>query len=503
MPSSDSVSHCSVPSLDGEGAPFLPAVNEECPELLGSDRPFPKYSNHGLIIKLFAIYLAIGMGGPMIQSPLTRIVESIACQNYWNAHDRSQVPTPGQISEAMCKIPEVQKEVTSIIGYREFFNALLTSTFALPYGLLADRCGRKLAIRLASVGFLFNSAFSLAPLCLPSIFPLRMIWFGAIGWVLGGGPVLLFALLWSMIADATADSEQDTVILRFGTATLSAGFLAQVASSFLMQLGSRVPLMIGCGLLLAGLLVANLLPETLRKKSRETTISADTSISPAYLVLKIKKTISSYRFICDNYPVAIIMPAFFITQLSGGSAFLVQYISIRFHRTIADATLLVALQQAFTIAVLFFIIPQIAKGLLEITSRLQSDLHLARISVSLLALGLFGIGLSSSINTLIPSLILHAAGAGFALIARGLVTGLARKEETARLYTLIEVTLSIGEVAASLYITNSLNWGLERGGLWTGLPWLIVAFLLAVIALVLGMLRLPPRSEDFPSGSTH
>ncbi|KAJ1716094.1 hypothetical protein G4B11_010593 [Aspergillus flavus] len=502
MASPELASHHSEPS-DGEGAPFLPGVDDESPESLNSDIPFQKHSNHGLIIKLFVIYLAIGMGGPMIQSPLTRIVESIACRNYWNAHDPSQLPGPEQISEGMCKIPEVQREVTTIIGYREFFNAFLTSTFALPYGLLADRYGRKLAIRLASVGFVFNSVLSFAPIWLPNIFPLRTMWFGAVGWVLGGGPVLLFALFWSMIADATADSERDTVILRFGIATVSAGFLANVTSAFVMKFDSRVPLMTGCGLLFAGLLVANLLPETLRKKSPETTISADTSVSLTSLFFRIKKTIWSYRFICYNYPVAVILPAFFVTQLAGGSAFLVQYISIRFHRTIADATLLVALQHAFTIPVLFFILPQISERLRAYISRLQSDLLLARISVMLLALGLFGIGLSSSINTLIPSLLLHAGGAGFVLIARGLITGLARREETARLYTLIEATQSIGEVTASLYITNSLNWGLGRGGLWIGLPWLIVSFLLALIALVLGILRLPPRSENAPSGSTH
>lgn len=125
MASPELASHHSDPS-DGEGAPFLPGVDDESPESLNSDIPFQNHSNHGLIIKLFVIYLAIGMGGPMIQSPLTRIVESIACRNYWNAHDPSQLPGPEQISEGMCKIPEVQREVTTIIGYREFFNAFLS-----------------------------------------------------------------------------------------------------------------------------------------------------------------------------------------------------------------------------------------------------------------------------------------------------------------------------------------------------------------------------------------
>ncbi|PIG85350.1 MFS multidrug transporter [Aspergillus arachidicola] len=487
MASPEPASHRSDPYLNGEGAPFLPAGDDESPESLDSDIPFQKHSNHGLIIKLFVIYLAIGMGGPMIQSPLTRIVESIACRNYWNAHDPSQLPGPGQISEGMCKIPEVQRE-------------LRPSPFRMAcWPIITDESWPSVWLVLGFVQLGFFHRPTMASKYVSATYD--VVWCRR--WVLGGGPVLLFALFWSMIADATAEAERDTVILRFGIATVSAGFLANVTSSVLMKFDSRVPLMAGCGLLFAGLLVANLLPETLRKKSQETTISADTSISLTSLVLRIKKTIWSYRFICYNYPVAVILPAFFVTQLAGGSAFLVQYISIRFHRTIADATLLVALQHAFTIPVLFFILPQISERLRASISILQSDLLLARISVMLLALGLFGIGLSSSINTLIPSLLLHAAGAGFVLITRGLITGLASREETARLYTLIEATQSIGEVTASLYITNSLNWGLGRGGLWIGLPWLIVSFLLALIALVLGMLRLSPRAEDVPSGSTH
>lgn len=85
-----------------------------------------------------------------------------------------------------------------------FTGALL----AIPYGLLADRHGRKSTLALSLPGFALNSIFTLVILWFSDIFPLRALWFTALTWLFGGGPVVSFAIIWTMMADVTSEAER-------------------------------------------------------------------------------------------------------------------------------------------------------------------------------------------------------------------------------------------------------------------------------------------------------
>lgn len=79
---------------------------------------------------------------------------------------------------------------------------------AIPYGLLADRKGRKSTLLLGLPGFALNSVIVLAVMWFSDIFPLRAIWFSSLAWLLGGGPVVAFAIIWTMMADVTTEEER-------------------------------------------------------------------------------------------------------------------------------------------------------------------------------------------------------------------------------------------------------------------------------------------------------
>lgn len=85
-----------------------------------------------------------------------------------------------------------------------FAGALL----AIPYGLLADRRGRKSTLALSLPGFALNSILTIVILWFSDIFPLRALWFTALTWVFGGGPVVSFAIIWTMMADVTTEAER-------------------------------------------------------------------------------------------------------------------------------------------------------------------------------------------------------------------------------------------------------------------------------------------------------
>jgi len=83
---------------------------------------------------------------------------------------------------------------------------------AFPYGLLADRRGRKSTLALGLPGFAINSIITVAVMWFSDIFPLRAIWLSSLGWLIGGGPVVAFAIIWTMMADVTTESERYAVV---------------------------------------------------------------------------------------------------------------------------------------------------------------------------------------------------------------------------------------------------------------------------------------------------
>jgi hypothetical protein len=44
-----------------------------------------------------------------------------------------------------------------------------------------------------------------------NIFPLRMIWLSSITWIFGGGAIVAGALVWTMMADVTTESQRSAL----------------------------------------------------------------------------------------------------------------------------------------------------------------------------------------------------------------------------------------------------------------------------------------------------
>jgi hypothetical protein len=90
---------------------------------------------------------------------------------------------------------------------------------------------------------------------------------------------------------------------------------------------------------------------------------------------------------------------------------------------------------------------------------------------------------------LIPSICLHATGAGFSIVTRSLITALVKREETARLYSAIELMQMMGGVLGSLCFTNAFNSGLRMSGIGAGLVWILGSLLYALVGIALAFVR--------------
>lgn len=125
---------------DREDAPFLahPAApgrahhrhvsSDTKPEPRSTEPPRPSASaiSFRLKIILFAMVLAVEIGFSFLEGPMVRIMESIACRQYFAVQDPSKIGANGQVPESLCKIGEVQAELAAVKGYHMFFDGLLS-----------------------------------------------------------------------------------------------------------------------------------------------------------------------------------------------------------------------------------------------------------------------------------------------------------------------------------------------------------------------------------------
>ncbi|CEJ62285.1 hypothetical protein PMG11_10787 [Penicillium brasilianum] len=495
---------------------------------------------------LFAMVLAVEVGFAFLEGPMVRIMESIACRQYYTEADPTKIGANGQVPEELCKLAEIQAELAAVKGYHMFFDGLLSALMAFPYGLLADRRGRKSTLSLGVPGFFLNSVITIVVLWFSDILPLRAVWLSSLAWLIGGGPVVAFAIIWTMMADVTSEAERAGLFFQFAIVSMGADFVSSALASWLMTMDPWAPLLIGYAIVTGGLLFIFVLPETKHalpsqdmeqphvelsdlaeesdpkhtyQKPEEAGIYHDgtdmdlendheahltwsyPTQQPQSLWAKCRANyrfyMKPYLFILNRKPVLLLLTAFLVYRLSRGSSwFLTQYISTRYHWTLAQANMLVASRPTVSIPVFLWGLPYLKKYALNPRrTTTEKDLWLSRASILCLTIGTLGIGLSPSVATLIPSMIIQTSGSGFVFLTRSIITTLVERDETARLYTVIEIIQSFGNVVASLSITTVFQLGLRLGGFWIGLAWMMTSSLFCMVAAAIWFFRLPPTPQ--------
>ena len=79
---------------------------------------------------------------------------------------------------------------------------------AVPFGILADNCGRRLVASIAIIGLLGRDVFLVAVLYFFNKFPLRAVYAAPAFVMIGGGPTVISATVLAMIAASTAEENR-------------------------------------------------------------------------------------------------------------------------------------------------------------------------------------------------------------------------------------------------------------------------------------------------------
>lgn len=355
---------------------------------------------------------------------------------------------------------------------------------------------------------------------------------------------MAFAIIWTMMADVTTESERSSIFFQFAIVSMAVDFVSTAISSWLMTMNPWVPVLIGWVIVFGGMLFTLILPETKHALPSRAAESSHLELSDLSEDAELKQRLHSphdpglydesnldalgepptstrrpanslqsfiakcraawrfyvapYTFILNRKPVLLLLSAFLVYRLSRGSSwFLTQYISTRYQWTLAQANFLASFKPAVCVPLFLFGLPWIKNRVLHRRRTVaEKDLWLARASILCLTLGTLGIGLSPSISTLIPSLTIQTAGSGFMFLTRSLITTLVQRDQTARLYTAIEILQSVGSVVASLTITSVFQLGLHLGGFWIGLAWMMTSSLFCMVGLAIWSFRLPSDSVN-------
>ncbi|KAE8380876.1 major facilitator superfamily domain-containing protein [Aspergillus bertholletiae] len=475
----------------------LIGTNQE-PDLNVSHKPYRRYNPLYMTLVASLIFLIADTVSAMTMAPRLAIFEKIICQDHY-----SQVLSKdGGVGD--CKIEPVQSELALINGWREALDNIPPILVSVPYGILADRVGRKKVLLLAMVGCLLSDMWVNVVSFFPYILPLRAVWFSGLWQLIGGGGACISSMCFAMIADVCPPEMRTSAFSGVHAAVLVAELIAVPAGAALMSINAWVPIfgasmLLAMGILLACVLVPNSHPamsrsdQDLNNKYSATPSSAQEA--QATVSTRIKEYV--YRSVNElrnnrgwlrNRNILLVTASFFVCQLGRQiTSITLQFAAAKFHWKFDKASWLVSLRAGVNLFVLVALIPALSHILVQRLKydNVLKDKRLTQLNGVCLVVGSGIIFLAAAPPTLVFGQTIFALGFAFSVTARSFLTGLVDPSHLGVVYTAVTTMLYGGLVIGSPLLAATLQWGLQLGGVWMGLPFLLAAafFMLALSAV--------------------
>ncbi|KAK2749925.1 hypothetical protein FQN57_005342 [Myotisia sp. PD_48] len=460
--------------------------------------------------------------------PQTRILELIACRNYFDNHFPDRFPYPQDVPESECKLTPIQSEVAFVQGISGSLDAIPGILLLLPYGQLADspRFGRRTVMLLSLTGVLLGVAWSLVVCTFYRMIPLRAIWFGGVFAIIGGGSGVTNAMAMTMISDVVDPAHRSTVYFQISLAGVVAQLLApSIGSALMLKTGPWFPYYLGAGFFFFCSLLVYLLPETIPNE----TSTFDFEYTPLSLIedddthteqderrhqplpprkSTIKRTLKSLflqawresKTVFKNRTIILLMSTFFLSTLAQRQDdLLLLYTSIRYNTTISKAGFIRSIMACVSIVLLLVILP-ITSNYLTSSLRLPSnkkDLVLAKISIAFLVLGCFAVGLAPTIALMICGVIISTLGCGFGGSCLSMISTLVEPRYAARVYSLVSLIEMMGAFVGGPLVATLFRLGLNlEQSSWIGLPFYATGTVHSLVAIAVWFVRLPTSTFE-------
>ncbi|WDK21780.1 major facilitator superfamily transporter [Colletotrichum graminicola] len=169
----------------------------------------PKIHNANTIAALFCVIIGIGSSASGLWVvPSTRLVEDVVCREYYGLLGSGDASAGGPIDERQCKEDVIQSKVAMIFAVYATLQAVVGALATFPWGIIADRFGRKKVFSLAVLGMILDQLWFLLLCAFPKTFPMKALWLGPFFLLIGGGNGVLSAVVFSMISDVTTSENR-------------------------------------------------------------------------------------------------------------------------------------------------------------------------------------------------------------------------------------------------------------------------------------------------------
>ena len=444
----------------------------------------PRYYVLGLIL---GIVFVTDLANSVSKAPLMRVFESIICQNHFALVDPNLTSSNGFVEERHCKAAPVQEELALLRGWQDFFDYLPGLFLAIPFGMLADKYGRKWLSVLNVASIWLRMGWICFICAFPHAFPIRLIWLQSALGILGGGSLVASALFMVIMTDVTPESHRANVFFYAHAALCATEFFGPPLGSVLMNRDPWVALRVSILLLALAIPLALALPETLNE-SRIDSYSLQNRLSlsrpsEATVVSKIMSHLPSLGFLLADHRILFVLLTSISFIFGQACANLVlQYTSRRYGWSLSQAAYLSSVRAAIMIVVLLGLLPLASNYLLNRRSftSLKKDVLLLRVSFTFVAIGLLVEGLAPNIPLFVAGCCLATIGMGATALVRSLLSTLVQQDEVGRLFAVMSVIWTAAMLLASPVVATLFVEGVEIGGIWSGLPFLFSGLLFAM-----------------------
>ncbi|KAH7115880.1 MFS transporter-like protein, partial [Dendryphion nanum] len=446
-----------------------------------------------LIVLAFFLITIIDIGAFLAEAPKTRVYEANLCVRYYQERDPSKIQPDGTVKEELCKEDAIQSKMAMIFGWQDMFDAIPGLILAVPFGILADKWGRK---------WIFAGT-----LIWPGYFrtlPLQLTWFSSAFYLVGGGPIVASAVGCTMISDIVPPEKRTSIFLYLLASTLIAELIAPILASKLMQHGDWLPLILSLAIQQIGICIAFFFPETLHLRDLPEPTDTDGSESDEIelqpvdtkhgLKAQIRYFKEAMRFLKRDAMLALVIFTFLVNRLGQQSlSMLLRYASKRYGWKIQKAAYLTSFRAATSLVALMIFIPTVNVVMVKYfrLSTHRADIWLARASIVITTLAFFIMGIAAEPALLIIGILIFNFGTGYNAAMRSIaihVAGGQSSPDIGMLFAVIAIMESLGAMVAGPLLASTFEWGIEKGGPMIGLPFIASSLIFAVVAVVTFMI---------------
>ncbi|KAI9368149.1 hypothetical protein BJX61DRAFT_537483 [Aspergillus egyptiacus] len=284
-----------------------------------------------------------------------------------------------------------------------------------------------------------------------------------------------------------------TAFSQVHAAILIAELVSVPTGAALADFNPWIPVIGGAGLMVLAILFAYAVVPDIRPAGSKQGGSSDRdSLSSAQEPHPTWFTLTKHRLrqITDEFRkdapwtrdvnILLVMASFFVCQLGRMiSGITLQYAAAKFRWKFDKASLLVSLRAGVNLFVLVAVIPTLSHILVKRLNLngVVKDKQITQMNALCLVLGSFLMFLAAAPETLVLGQTIFAFGFAFSVTARSFLAGMVDPAHIGAVFTGATTMLYAGLMIGGPMLAKMFQWGLQLGGIWVGLPFLLAALL--------------------------